>query len=344
MKMRILFIGQNWHGSNSTSFIRAFRSLGCDVLVVDEEHFFPRWQTLTMKGIRRLLRPLVIRDFSFELHKQYNGFRPELVFVYKGVMVKNIDLYYFHNLGTKNFIFYPDVNLVSGYSKFGNNVWRCIQEYDVFFTPKSYQIDILKKSNVRRCEFLPYAYDPWCHYPVDLSSEDYRMYRSDIVFIGTWGQERAELLERLVSKDFPYQLAVWGNFWERLDLNSPLRKYVKFVPAYGEMQAKILASCKIALAFLSPPDLHTARTFEIPAYGAFMLAERTKEHRKFFVEDKEIACFNDVDELCEKIKYYLQHDQERQEIAKAGFRKVTTGGHSYIDRVKQVLQIYEELK
>lgn len=343
-KMRILFIGENWHGSNSTSFVRAFRFLGCDVLVVDERHFFPQWGTFPMKIFRRLLRPFIVRDFSVHIRDQARIFGPDLVFVFKGVMVSRSDLQYFWGLGAHRFLFYPDPDLISYYTYFGNDIWQCANEYDVFFTPKSNQIDILKANNVKRIEFLPYAYDPWCHFPVKLSQDEKTIYESDIVFIGTWGQRRAVLLEELVKYKFPYQLAIWGNYWEKLDWSSKLRRYVKGQPAYGVRQAKICAGTKIALAFLTPPDLHNARTFELPAYGAFMLAERTVDHQKFFIENKEIVCFSSPLELRQQIDHYIHDENERKRILEAGFRRVTGGGNSYIDRAMRVLEIYNDNK
>jgi spore maturation protein CgeB len=342
--LHILFIGANWHGSNSTSCKRAFRHLGCDVIDVDDMHFFPRWQSVGMRGLRKALRPFILAEFGNYIKRQCRNYQPELVFVFKGNLVKPEIIEFCKRSGAFVFNFYPDWDFGQFYKQFGNDFIKCMTAYDVLFTPKSYHIQRLKDIGAIRVEFLPYAYDPWCHYPVTLSSYEWERYQSDITFIGTWGEARAALMEQLVSYDFPYNLTIWGNKWEELDSHSPLRKYVKWMPAYGETQARILAGCKIALAFLRPPDLHTARSFEIPAYGAFMLAQRSAEHIEFFREDFEIACFDDIEELHSKIEYYLKNDDERKQIALAGYKKVTHGGHSYIDRMARVIDIYREMK
>ena len=340
MNLRILFVGQNWHGSNSTSCLRAFRALGCDVLEIDDYHFFPRWESIGLKVLSHLLKYAIVAEFGQLIKRKVQSFRPHLVFVFKGGMVLPEVLHYCREQGALTFNFYPDWDFYGQYQWFGNNYPACVREYDCVFTPKSYHFDLYRSAGAHRVEFLPYAFDPWCHFPVDLSLEERERFASDVAFIGTWEQRRAQLLEDLVRPGCSYHLAIWGNYWNRLPADSPLRPYVKFQPAYGSTQAKIFGSSKIALAFLMEPDLHTARTFEIPAFGAFMLAERTVEHTRFFAEGCEIACFVGDSELREKIGYYLNHEAERTLMARAGFEKVTKGGNSYVDRMRYVLEVY----
>jgi spore maturation protein CgeB len=85
--------------------------------------------------------------------------------------------------------------------------------------------------------------------------------------------------------------------------------------------------------------------FEIPAAGAFMLAQRGQgEPLEFFKEGEEMACFGDVKELREKISHYLTHDEERYAIQVAGQRRVLGSGYLAPSRLERVLQVYRELK
>ena len=70
-------------------------------------------------------------------------------------------------------------------------------------------------------------------------------------------------------------------------------------PIYGEDYVKGLCATRINLCFLRKinRDLQTDRTMEIPACGAFMLAERTDEHLRLFAEGKEAAHFDSNEEL-----------------------------------------------
>jgi hypothetical protein len=116
MGIRILFIGENWHGSNATSCKRAFRALGCDVLDVDEWHFYPQWESLKLKVIRRALRRIIVNEFCNHLEKQFRRFHPHLVFIFKGAMVTSSTLQFFKQQQMITFNFYPDVDLVRHHS------------------------------------------------------------------------------------------------------------------------------------------------------------------------------------------------------------------------------------
>jgi spore maturation protein CgeB len=85
------------------------------------------------------------------------------------------------------------------------------------------------------------------------------------------------------------------------------------------------------------------RSFEIPACGSFMLAERTEEHLAIFREDQEAAFFGSSDELIDKVKYYLTHDEARRRIAQAGHVWVTKNGHTYGDRLRELVRAAMEI-
>ena len=60
------------------------------------------------------------------------------------------------------------------------------------------------------------------------------------------------------------------------------------------------------------------RIFEIAMCRGFLLTEYVPGVERFFVVDKEIACFETIEEAVEKIEYYLEHEREREAIAQAG--------------------------
>jgi len=96
---------------------------------------------------------------------------------------------------------------------------------------------------------------------------------------------------------------------------------------------------KIALCFLAKiyPDQITYRTFEVPACGGFMLAQRTAEQLRFFAEGREAAYFSNQAEMLDKIRFYLDHVDLRKKIAAAGLRRCRLGHNTHQDRVAQIL-------
>ena len=214
--------------------------------------------------------------------------------------------------------------------------------YDHFFTTKSFNVPELNAAGINNVTYLPCGYLPACHYPVTVSVDNKKKYGSDLVFIGTWENDRATIMENLVD----YDLGIWGNLWEKLPPNSPLHKGIKGPAVYCEEMSKVINSSKICLSFLRKGnrDQHTQRTFEIPACGGFQLSERTDEVLGFFEEGKEIECFSTLEELRSKVEYYLQHDNPRKKIAKQSYLRVQKSSYSYIDRLGDVLSFYDLYK
>jgi spore maturation protein CgeB len=79
-----------------------------------------------------------------------------------------------------------------------------------------------------------------------------------------------------------------------------------------------------------------ARTFEVPGAGGFLLTEYTPGLESFYEIGKEIDVFHSNKELANKINFYLQNPQLRDEIAINGFNR-TVRDHSYETRVEDIL-------
>ena len=60
------------------------------------------------------------------------------------------------------------------------------------------------------------------------------------------------------------------------------------------------------------------RDFEVPMSGGFYLTEHTDELAEFFTPGIEIETWRTREELRDKCRYYLAHDEERRRIAAAG--------------------------
>jgi spore maturation protein CgeB len=87
---------------------------------------------------------------------------------------------------------------------------------------------------------------------------------------------------------------------------------------------------KINLGFSTCGETHKSqqrivqirlRDFEVPMSGGFYIVEYMKELEEFFKINQEVVCYTDVDDLLDKIKYYLSHEDERERIRIAGMQR-----------------------
>ena len=84
---------------------------------------------------------------------------------------------------------------------------------------------------------------------------------------------------------------------------------------------KVFNASKIVLDIYDPAIRGyevTLRTFEATGCGSFILTERGYALDELFRIGKELVCYNDEDELQELIEYYLDANDERNEIAARG--------------------------
>jgi spore maturation protein CgeB len=103
---------------------------------------------------------------------------------------------------------------------------------------------------------------------------------------------------------------------------------------------------KINLGFSSCGNTHETgerilqvrlRDFEVPMSGGFYIVEHMEELEEFFNIGKEIVCYTSKEDLADKIKYYLKHDDERERIRKAGHERCLRD-HSWHKRFQMAFQ------
>jgi len=56
---------------------------------------------------------------------------------------------------------------------------------------------------------------------------------------------------------------------------------------------------------------------------------------QYYKIGEEVVCFDDRQDLVEKVRYYLEHEQERAAIAQAGFDR-TLRDHTYARRFTEI--------
>ncbi len=86
------------------------------------------------------------------------------------------------------------------------------------------------------------------------------------------------------------------------------------------------------------PTLHIhARPFELSGCGAFVLSTYVPGIENYYTPDREMVFYKTPEELIEKARYYLDHSEEREKIARAGYER-TRAEHTYEKRFAEVFE------
>lgn len=224
--------------------------------------------------------------------------------------------------------------------------WRSFAPlYDCFAViQKEPFIEALEKIGVTNYLYLPLACLPSFHRPRQLNVVEERRYGSDVSFMGAGYPNRRKAFRELIGYDFK----IWGTEWEGDSYLAPLvQEGGRRVDS--EEVVKIFNASKINLNLhssiydqevVSKGDFVNPRTFEIAGCEAFQLVDRRTLLPELFAED-ELVCFTSLEDLKEKLDYYLVREEERIEIAVKG-RKRVLKEHTYLHRMQALLSFLEE--
>jgi len=345
--LRILAVSALWQGANDYAFVRAFRRMGHSVRVVSEREYMPPWHNRLLRAVRRVLTNRIAEEYNQALLREAQMLRPDLLFVFKGALVKAGTLRAIRAMGTICIQFYPD----TGFHAHSRQLWDAILEYDWFFSTKPNHPEELRASHgYERVSFLPHGFDPETHRPVDTSPRDIADYSCDVSFIGNISTKKRALMAKLLQQSGELDVTIWGApTWGSHD--DAVSQAYGGRPLYGLEYAKAIQLSKINLGLLfegnadgASPDVLTARTFEISGAGGFMLHERTPEAEACFEDGRECVFFDDTADLVDKIRHYLAHDEERRAIAAAGRQRSLDSGYSTDDRAQTVIAKFHELR
>lgn len=225
--------------------------------------------------------------------------------------------------------------------------WRiffeAIPEYDLHFVKRPCDIAELQQRGARRAELFMHGYFEPLFHPADAagmpSNEGGHNY--DVTFVGTALDHRVPFIHQLMARE-RLPLIVFGHRWHRTLFYHFHRPH--FRPAVlGKAYADVLRRSRVNLAFVSSSnrDEYTMRTFEIPACGGFMLAERTPAHQELFGEGEEVEFFSSVEECADKARFYIKNDAARQRVAQAGYDRCVEEDYSLKRRLRDALALIE---
>ncbi|MBV5323131.1 MAG: glycosyltransferase [Ilumatobacteraceae bacterium] len=336
--MHIVFHGNAYYGSTSVQRAQAFRQLGHTVTFVPKDGGCKRETNFYRRVRFHLGYPCEVSDENIRLLRAVTETVPDVVWIEKSLTIRQETLKLVKKLmppESRLVCFSPD-DMMNPANQ--SAYWRGgIPQYDVHVTTKTQNLVEFTQLGARCVVFMSKSFDPETHRPLELSVQDRQKYGSEVAFPGTYEAERGGSIAFLASQGIPVK--VWGSGWSKLVSCYPSLR-IECEAVFSEEYAKAINAAKIGLGFLRKAnrDRQTARSVEIPACGAFMLAERTEEHQALFREDVEAVYFSSNEELVDKVRYYLANDGERMGIAQAGRQRCLKSGYSHASRLQAVLK------
>jgi len=153
--------------------------------------------------------------------------------------------------------------------------------------------------------YLPEGANPEIHKPYNEAKT------IDVSFVGQCYGDRDAIIQQL--KENGIKVEAYGLGWPHGPLST-------------EDMVKIYSKSKINLGFggiAGHKDTFClkGRDFEIPMSGGLYLTENHPELTCAFKSGKEIITYSGIDDLVQKIKYYLAHPAEAEEIRKHGYER-----------------------
>jgi spore maturation protein CgeB len=218
---------------------------------------------------------------------------------------------------------------------------------DVCFTHERSSVPVLRQANPNTF-YLPHAYDPAKHFPSDARG---KARRHDVVFVGTGFWERTIALQA-VDWEWPtgINLGLYGA-WPMLTAHSKLRRYVRGGIIDNGKTADLYRRAKIGLN-LYRTSVHAERdtdhitcgeslnprALELAACGVFTISDYRPEVAEVFGDC--VPVFHEPGELQDLIRYYLDHDDERQALAAR--LPACVAGQTYGSRGVELITTLEE--
>jgi spore maturation protein CgeB len=185
----------------------------------------------------------------------------------------------------------------------------------------------------------------------------------DVTFVGQVHSKRRRIVDRMHGAGI--DVKCWGRGWEagRLSGEEMIRMYSRSRINLNFTESSVVFGWKpVAKVFVNrraddsivvntPARMldHLrvllgdrrrqikGRNFEIPGCGGFLLTSSADNLEDYFVPQKEIVVFHDVDDLIEKVRYYLGHPDEREAIREAGYQRALRE-HTYEQRFRRILE------
>jgi len=348
-KPQIVVVGADYHGEWAKDFYLAAKERGLESELVYTNTLLGGMGSSRMKAkVRQEVVKEFFRKYALPLFNLIKRARRSMS---EYEVVRKIEL--FQKPGEKLLIVFiwtpPSVSLLErlkrdknttlvlwqGEPPVRNPEWnKAFPYFDHIFCVDEEWSPLFEDAVRGKMSFLPLSSNEKKFFPLSKEAKDDR-FNSDIVFVGYYLPERAQMLAALKDRD----LKIYGYWWENGLAEHPWIKDIYGGPVSNEDANKIFNGAKIAIGTLPgvasySQTIITQRVFDISLAGNFQLSQYSPTIPKLFGDS--IVMFRDRDELKRLVDFYLDHPAERKKLA-AEAHAIALKSQSYKSRLRTIL-------
>lgn len=287
------------------------------------------------------------RDLSIE---DVEKCKPDIIFGYDYgfLLPAKMDLvdYLINNKGKFKLVHY--------FADEPNSKWAYVEKYELY---KEYLQLVEDKQNVFSfvwdrafCKQLPNS----VYLPLAVNYKAYRPEETkkyEISFVGRPLTDKRQKILASLIKYFGKKLNIFcfeKHFLQSIDdmkekqflteeeLDTYKSAYKGFLTTEQEI-ANVYFNSKVNLNItLQGKSGMNYRVFEVLASRGFLITDKTEDTLKSFEISRELETYNDINDLIDKVEFYLKHYEIAQKIALNGFSNVAKS-HNYTARARKIL-------
>lgn len=277
------------------------------------------WNVL---GHRLYLTPANLQC-NVRFWKRVAAFQPNLVWIDKGRWLWPWTLAKLRKTGAR-LVHHSTDDLFA----FGSYLWLHrlgLRRSDLYLTTNRFNVSEIQSRYGLTCIRAGMGYDELSHRPPPGEPVVAADCDRDVVFVGHWESHTEDRLAALAEAGV--DVKVWGHNWKR----ARREQFRSVQPLPIEDYVATLRTAKLAFCSLSQMNRNesTGRSFQIPALGACLFAERTDEHAFLYEDGVEAILFDDEQQMVEKARYYCRNLAQRNAIIEAGHRRCVGLGLSW---------------
>lgn len=222
-----------------------------------------------------------------------------------------------------------------------------VRYYDYVFTLELNCVGYYQSHGCSQVYYLPFGAYPGHFTPSKTSNGKWR----EVCFVGSAFWNRVHFLESTMPTLMSYDTLISGIWWDRATHYAKYAHKMDLGNWMGPYEtAEMYNATKIVINLHRAHDDETMnsnsariegaspnpRTFEIMSCATLQLTDERSDLARFYTPGVEIETYHSQEEMLQKIRHYLKHEDQRREIALRGFAR-TLREHTYEHRLNQLL-------